>query len=471
MSLVRASKKASRSKVEESPMPRTLRTGWSVLTLLTILGFLIASLPACPPAYAKKKSDPAGAKKEEEKKDEDSPFKDWDKTLKDVETQKGLITVHRKHDNTWFELDPEQMDKPLLMVSSVSSGIGKGWILGGMPLDTDIWYFHRVGNKVQVRVKNARFRADDKSPMSDAVALSYADSVLYSAKIVSINKDSKHLLLDVNDILIADLPAIGLQLKSFLGPAGLDKERTSVSRIKAFPKNVEIEIAAVFNAGEARPLDTVSDPRYVPVGIHYSISELPENDYKPRLADDRVGYFLTAVKDFSRDTADSFFVRYVNRWKLEKQDPNAPLSPPKEPIVYYLDRTIPAEYREAVRSGILMWNKAFEKAGFKDAMVVKDPPPADTPEGKDFDPEDVRYNTIRWITSTEPSFGAIGPSRVDPRNGHILDADILVEAAMIQNARRGYRNYVNTLGGTPSSPATALPPSPYSRARSSSSSW
>ena len=433
-------------------MPRTQRTGWSVLTLLMTVGLLVAFLPACSPAHAKKKTDTAGDKKPEEKKDEDSPFKDWDKTLKDVETQKGLITVHRKHDNTWFELDPDQLDKPLLMVSSVSSGLGKGWILGGMPLDTDIWYFHRAGNKIQVKVKNARFRADEKTPMSDAVALSYADSVLQTAKIVSINKDSKHLLIDVNDILAADLPALGLALKQFIGPAGLDKERTSIGRIKSFPKNLEIEIAAVYNAGEARPLDTVSDPRYIPVGIHYSISELPEDGYKARLADDRVGYFLTAVKDFSRDSSDSFFVRYVNRWKLEKQDPNAAISPPKEPIVYYLDKTIPQEYRQYVREGILMWNKAFEKAGFRDAMVVKD-----APDDPDFDPEDVRYNTIRWITSSEPSFGAIGPSRVDPRNGHILDADILVEAAMVQNARRGYRNYINTRISAAASPYSGAP--------------
>src|SRR5262249_2731553 len=154
-------------------------------------------------------------------------------------------------------------------------------------------------------------------------------------------------------------------------------------------------------------------------------SALPEVDsFRPRLADDRVGYFLTASKDYSHDKSDNFFVRYVNHWKLEKQDPAAAVSPPKEPIVFYLDRTIPKEYRAAVRDGALLWNKALEQAGFKDALVVKD-----APDDPDFDPEDARYNTIRWITSTEPSFGAIGPSRVDPRTGRILDADILVEAA------------------------------------------
>jgi hypothetical protein len=181
--------------------------------------------------------------------------------------------------------------------------------------------------------------------------------------------------------------------------------------------------------------------------MHYSLSELPENDYRPRLADDRLGYFLTVVKDFSRDSADTFFVRYISRWKLEKQDPTAAVSPPKEPIVFYLDHTIPDQYRPYIREGTLMWNKAFRAAGFEGAIVVED-----APEDPDFDPEDARYNTIRWITSTQPSFGAIGPSRKDPRTGQILDADILIEAAMVQNVRRGYRNYVNTLEEPAASP-------------------
>lgn len=427
---------------------RTTRSIAPAAAILAVLGMFLSTALGTQPAYAKKKE----AAPKEEKKDEDSPFKDWDKTLKEVETLKGLITVHRKHDNTWFELAPDQLDKPFLMISSVSKGLGKGWVLGGMPLDTDLWMFHRTGNKVQIRIKNTRFRAAEGSPMADAVDLSYGDSVLATAKIVSIQKDTNHLLIDVNDVLVSDLPAIALNLKQFLGgPASFDKDRSSIASVKAFPKNVEVEVLATYTSGEAKPLETVTDPRYLPVGLHYSLSELPENDFKPRLADDRVGYFLTVAKDFSRDSADTFFLRYANRWRLEKQDPLARLSPPKEPIVYYLDKTIPKEYRSYVREGILMWNKAFEKAGFRDAMVVKEPP-----DDPDFDPEDVRYNTIRWITSTEPSFGAIGPSRVDPRNGHILDADILVEAAMVQNVRRGYRNYINTLSTSSVPPGRSM---------------
>ncbi len=302
-----------------------------LLATLVALAFVFASGAGSSPAFAKKKKaePPAAPEKKEEKKDEDSPFKDWDKTLKDAEAKPGFFTVHRRYDNTWFELAPEQLDKPFLMVSSVSSGLGKGWLLGGMPLDTDLWSFHRAGNKVQLLVKNSRFRAQPGSAMEKAVALSYSDSVLASIKIVSIQKETNHLLLDVNDLLVSDLPGIGLALKQAIGgPAVFDKDRSAVKAIKVFPKNVEIEVAAVFASPEAKPLDSVSDPRYLPIGIHYSLSELPEDGYRARLADDRVGYFNTVVKDFSRDGSDTFFVRYINRWSLEKQDPAAPLSPP-----------------------------------------------------------------------------------------------------------------------------------------------
>jgi hypothetical protein len=156
----------------------------------------------------------------------------------------------------------------------------------------------------------------------------------------------------------------------------------------------------------------------------------------PRLADERVGYFLTAIKDFGRDSQENFWSRYVNRWRLEKKDPSAALSEPVKPIVFYLDHTIPAEYKPYVKMGIEGWQKAYEAAGFKNAIIA-----LDAPDDSTWDAEDVRYSTIRWITSTQPAFGAIGPSRTDPRTGEILDADILFEASMIQGFRNAYRRY------------------------------
>ena len=153
--------------------------------------------------------------------------------------------------------------------------------------------------------------------------------------------------------------------------------------------------------------------------------------YKPRLADDRVGHFLSVIKDFSRDVHETPNVHYVTRWNLEKEQPAAEKSPPKQPIIFWIERTVPREYRQYVREGILEWNKAFEKVGFIDAIQVRDQQSDD-----EFDPEDIRYNTFRWIT-TSAGF-AMGPSRTNPKTGEILDADIIFDEGMIRYWRQEY---------------------------------
>ena len=157
----------------------------------------------------------------------------------------------------------------------------------------------------------------------------------------------------------------------------------------------------------------------------------------------RVGHFVTRHHEFSND--HSAFPRqyFVNRWRLEKKDPAAPLSEPVKPIVFWLDRNVPVEYRDTVKAGVLEWNKAFERIGFKDAIRVEM-----QPEDAAFDTADVRHASIRWYLDTSDGALAIGPSRVDPRTGEILDADILFEATMVQNFRNTWRTLVD--------PATAV---------------
>jgi predicted Zn-dependent protease with MMP-like domain len=173
--------------------------------------------------------------------------------------------------------------------------------------------------------------------------------------------------------------------------------------------------------------------------VRYSLSALPETGYRARLADDRVGHFLAMYQDFTDDRADTPYVRYVTRWHLEKGDPNAALSAPKQPIVFWLENTIPVKYRQAVADGVLMWNGAFERIGFKDALVVKQ-----QPDDADWDPADVRYNTIRWFVAADAGF-AIGPSRVNPYTGQIYDADIGFTESMTRFARLSFENVVQPL--------------------------
>jgi hypothetical protein len=172
------------------------------------------------------------------------------------------------------------------------------------------------------------------------------------------------------------------------------------------------------------------------IGYQYSFSKLPDEPMHPRRADDRVGYFTTDVLDFTSDVPRVPVQRYVDRWRLEKKDPTAALSEPRQPIVFWLDRNIPVRYREPIKEGILEWNKAFEKIGFKDAIRVEV-----QPDDADFDTSDIRHASVRWQTVAKTAYGAIGPSVVDPRTGEILDADIGIDAnnvRVVRNLRHEY---------------------------------
>src|SRR5262245_27738372 len=405
---------------------------------LALFAILIA-LPAFAkddkkaPAGKAGASPPPGAGAEADK-----PYTDWKKVTKDAEVKKGYFNLYSKRENLYMEIRPDQFDKPVLSIFSLAKGIGQNGVIGGLPVNDRLLEFHRAGDHVLVMDQNTRFIAPDGSPLSKAVDLSMGSSIIASLKVES-QDSTKAVLVDLAPFLVSDMPDIAEWMRgSFNGKSmRFDKERSALSTIKNFPENTEIEATLTYSPNDRTNygLATVPDDRYVTVAMHYSFSKLPDKPMMPRLADDRTGYFLTVMKDFSRDTKETFFVRYVNRWRLEKKDPSAAVSEPVKPIVYYIDRTVPDKYRESIKQGIERWQKSFEAAGFKNAIVAKD-----APADADWDPEDVRYSTIRWITSSPPVFGAIGPSRVDPRTGEILDADILIEASIVQRRWRIYQN-------------------------------
>jgi len=246
------------------------------------------------------------------------------------------------------------------------------------------------------------------------------DSVLFSLPIATRGSGGTYIV-DLTPVFFTDLPQISQVLRGF----SFSKQRSNWGEVKGYTNNVEIQVAATYASGGTQYLETVPDSRAATINLHYSISKLPKTDYKPRLADDRIGYFLTAVKDFSQENPDTRFVRYINRWNLQKEDKGAEVSMPKKPIKFWLEKTVPFEYRKPIRDGIEEWNKAFEKAGFYNAIEVEQ-----QPKTADWDPGDINYNTFRWITSGAGF--AMGPSRVNPTTGEILDADIIFDADFLQ---------------------------------------
>ena len=359
------------------------------------------------------------------------PWKSFSEVTKGARVQNGLFTLYAKRDNTYLSLAPAQLDRDYLLVTQLSQGIGELGVDGGSSLRSDLVRFHRSGDRIELWVVNPHYAATPGTPLARAVAYSFGHSVAQSFAIATM-RDNGEILIDLSPFLLSDWADLGslfqgvANQRKLSGNIFLDRERSSLEQLQLFAGNLEAQVRLTFQSNRNLGLESIADYRWIPVGVHYSLLELPSTPMRPRYADERVGYFVSAIKDFSRDTAESFFVRFINRWRLEKRDPGAALSEPVKPITYYIDHTVPLEWRPWVRAGILEWNRAFEEAGFRNAIQV-----LDAPDDSLWNAEDARYSTVRW-TATNRSVYAVGPSNVDPRTGEILNADVLVSAAWIQ---------------------------------------
>ncbi len=336
---------------------------------------------------------------------------------KGSKTYEGLFKLYQKGENLYAELRPQHFNKQLLCPIAIAKGAG----MGGTTLNFDeqwVLLFKRVGDKVHLVRRDVHHKAHGGTPTARAVDISYSDSVLMSLRIVALNQGNQGVLINLNDIFMSDFGQLGL--------GHFDPSRSVWHKVKAFPRNLELQVQATYGGDFWGAGDTIDD-RGTTVVVHYGLVELPEHGYSPRVADDRIGHFVTAVKDYSSGSKDTTFVRYIRRWRLEPAEPITAgrLSAPKRSIKFYIEKTVPHEYRAAVQEGILEWNKAFEKIGFRNAIEV-----VQQRDDEDFDPEDMNYNTFRWIT-TDKGY-AIGPSRANPLTGEILDADILFDASFIR---------------------------------------
>lgn len=414
----------------------------------TIFIFLLSVFLLSSCTLFKKTTGPSkkGDKKEDK---EDDPFKPWEKTLKDARKIEGFFTLHLKEDRTLYaELAPEQLGQDFGLVMHISKGVGVLNLHDGLRLsDTRMMRFRRVGHKVQLIHRNTRFRADP-GPMRHSMNENIGHSIVHAFDIESKNDSTGNLLIKLSDFLVSDYANIGEGVKYYFGmkPATYQKDKSYIDSVMAFEENVEIDAALTYQASES-PIfggGAIPDYRSIPVGIRYSLFELPENPMQPRLADDRVGYFVNAIKDFSRDKQSDPYIRYVQRWRLAPSDTAAfrrgELVEPEEPIVFYVDHSVPEEYRPYVKQGIEGWNKAFREAGFKNAVKAKI-----APDDTTWSPEDIRYSTVQWTAAHRMGY-AIGPSQTDPRTGEILNADILISSEFVRGWVQTYENLIPEAG-------------------------
>ncbi len=407
----------------------------SMLIALTLLfAFSLSALAAGPGMKSPGYREP-GQKDEKKKQDKPAPAKDskeksFSEMVKDRTKIEGFFTFyHDTTDNTvLMAIRPDQMG-PIYLCNETRSQAEGAFFDNGTLTNSFPFYFKQVGKKVMMMEKNLRFRADSTSELRRAVASGISDHLFASLEVKSKPADdsTKAILVDMGDLFIRDAEnsAFFLNQGAKTG-VSFDSKNSYFEKIKSFPENSEVTVKLHYRTSQPIDAPTMQNPYSFFHTYHYSLSGLPKTDYVPRIADDRVGHFLTIYEDYSTLDQTSPYVRYVERWNLKKKDPSAAVSEPVEPIIYWVENTVPVEYREAVKRGIEYWQPAFEKAGFKNAIIAQQ-----MPDTASWDPADVRYNTVRWILMPGGGY-AVGPSRANPFTGQIYDADIRISADFIR---------------------------------------
>ncbi|KAA3605461.1 MAG: DUF5117 domain-containing protein [Planctomycetota bacterium] len=381
---------------------------------------------------------------QEEKK---SGIKDYDEVItQDFESDPGLFLVHRSDDKLYFEIPKDAFNKDLLWVTQIAK-TQSGFGYGGTSVGNRVVRWELRGEKVLLRDVKYRIRGDREDSVNHAVEATSVAPIIQSFDVKAWGKDQR-AVIETTDLFLGDLPEFSAKRR--LDASGVDKSRSFLEEVKSFPENIETKVLMTYrlssnsgSSGSSRRSPTPfprrgprRDPSQgaVTVLMHHSMVKLPDQPMQPRVHDDRVGFFNVSFEEYDGLDHEVETIRYITRWRLEKKDPAAAVSEPVKPIVFYVGRGVPATWRPYVKEGIEMWQPAFEAAGFKNAILAKDAPSRS--EDPDWDAEDARYSTIRWLPSTVEN--AMGPHVHDPRSGEILEADILVYHNVLKLVRDWY---------------------------------
>ncbi len=354
---------------------------------------------------------------------------EFDEVTKGMKSREGFFTL-------WsYPPDAKDKDAEKLLCQIPSSLLGDkfmlsmsysgGGFLTGFPLEERVVKWELLGEQLLLIAPETGYVAAENAPVSDVVRRTYPDSIRAAIPLVTKTAGGDPVI-DLGAWLKSNFADIGWFIMDETGMPGggtINASLSKWSKKKVFEQNVEIGV-------ELAVASSSPPGAFEKKMVHYSFWGLPKSDYTPRVADERVGYFLTTNQDWAKpnDSRD-IFNRYIDRWHLEKRDESLALCEPKQPIVYYIEKTVPIRFRRAVRDGILEWNKAFEKVGFSNAVEVRQQDDSDE-ETKNLDPEDMRYSFFRWIV-TGAGF-AMGPHRSNPFTGQIYDADIIFDDSMVR---------------------------------------
>ncbi|MEM9849394.1 MAG: zinc-dependent metalloprotease [Bacteroidota bacterium] len=355
------------------------------------------------------------------------PYEKLITDAEDISSDEGLFTVHKIKDKYYFEISEDVLDKEILVVSRISGHV-KNLNFGGAGMKSrpqQVIRWQKMGDKILLRSVSYNSVADFNQPIYKSVRNNNFEPIVMTFDIKTPNKDTSAYVIEVGKLFTTDVKMIGALYDSNrkrFGIKGLDKSRSLIVHAKSYPKNVEVRHILTYN-GSQLPDNQLTGT--LSIEMNQSFIELPEEPMQPRLYDARVGYFSIQQTDYGLDEQKAAKRRYITRWRLEPKDEAAfargELVEPKKQIVYYVDPATPEKWKPYIKQGVEDWLGAFEAAGFKNAIVAKDPPtPEEDPE---WSPEDVRYSVIRYITTEIQN--AQGPHVHDPRTGEILESDIL----------------------------------------------
>ncbi|REL38567.1 DUF5117 domain-containing protein [Rhodohalobacter sp. SW132] len=356
----------------------------------------------------------------------------------DAVTSHGVLDVHYVDDKIYYEIPDSLLGRDFLMVSRVAKVPTNffGFRSSGSKTAEQVFAFERVRDKINIRERSYNSVAADTLPIYRSVQANNYEPVIATFDIAATNPENGSIVIQINDFFENDVPAItGLAgfLRNMYQVRRLDASRSYIDTVRTFPQNVEARHVMTY---EAMSAPSSAGTNTLSVLMNQSMILLPREPMRPRHHDYRVGWFTVTQLDFGADEQKAATRTLIRRWRLEPSDPDAyargELVEPVKPIVYYVDPGTPDEYRQAVIDGVEDWNEAFEAAGFKNAIRAKLPPTEE--EDPNFEPEDIRYNMVRWIANTTRN--ATGPSTSDPRTGEIIASDIF----WYHNHIRSYRN-------------------------------
>ena len=412
-------------------MKRTIIT--SMLLSLVLLASSCKTTRDAVAAKSKESTERSSKKKPK--------FKSYSKVItSDAVTDDGLFKTHQVDEDFFYEIPTDLLEKDMLWVTRIAqipSNLGGGYMNAGSKTNQQVVSWQRFQNKVLLKIKSySEVALDETAAINNSVKVNNYEPTMYAFDIEAFSKDSTAVVVNVTKFFNSDVPSIsGLspRLRKEYKVRSLDKSRSFINSVKSFPENIEVKQDFTFTASEPPSNGSVGS---ISMQVNQSMILLPEVAMQPRLYDPRVGFFTVDQIDYSSHALKADEKTYIRRWRLEPKDPEAyargELVEPIKPIIYYLDPGTPESLKEYIKQGIEDWQKPFETAGFKNAIIARDAPTAE--EDPEFSPEDIRYSVVRYVASTTRN--AVGPSVSDPRSGEIIESDII----WYHNHLRSYRN-------------------------------